>query len=65
MVNEEPKVIPSARYELREAAEILGVSPTTLSKWTNEGKIKYGIKKVNGRRFWLGSELLRAWRMSM
>ena len=65
MVQEEPKVILTARYELRDASRLLGIHKSTLLNWTKQGFIKAGVRKVNGRRCWLGSELLRCWRATV
>ena len=62
MIATEPHVSLTAKYELREAAKILQVSTSTITKWTARGKLRAGVKRVNGRRFWTGYELLRAWR---
>ena len=65
MTTTEPQVSPKALFELRQAAEILQVSPSTIVKWTAEGKIRAKIKRINGRRCWLGAELVRAWKALM
>ena len=62
MINTEPKVDNNARFELREAAEILGVSTSSITKWTAAGLMRAGRKRLNGRRCWTGAELIRAWR---
>lgn len=62
MTNTEPVVEQHAKYELREAAKALDVSKSCIIKWTAKGFLKSGRKKVNGRQFWTGAELLRAWR---
>jgi len=51
----------SSMYELRDAAELLGVSKSTIQRWSREGKLKYSIRKVNNRRVWYGSELKKCW----
>lgn len=65
MVQQEPKVIPTARYELRDASRALGIHKSTLLNWTKQGLIRAGVRKVNGRKCWLGSELLRCWRATV
>jgi len=62
MVAIEPKVNAEGRYSLQEASDLLGVHRTTLLRWVNEGKIRYGIRRSNSRRFYLGREILRFWR---
>jgi predicted site-specific integrase-resolvase len=53
---------PSARYELREAADALSVDKSTIQRWSHDGLLRFGIKKSNNRKFWLGSELIRFWK---
>ena len=65
MKKTEPIVELTAKYELRDACFILGVTASCLSKWTAKGVIKCGRKKLNGRRFWTGAEILRAWKAQM
>lgn len=61
MVNEEPKVSPSARYSIEEAAALLGIHRNTLRRHTNTGPtgISCSFRKSNGRRFYTGLEILR------
>jgi len=65
MIKTVPKVVESAQYELRDTAEVLGVSISTITKWTAKGLLRASRKRLNGRRFWTGSEILRAWRAKM
>lgn len=65
MTNIEPLVVPTARYELKDASTLLGVHKSTLLSWTKRGLIRAGVRKVNGRKCWLGSEIQRCWRAMM
>ena len=67
MVNEEPKVSPTARFSIGEAAQILGVHRNTLRRHTNTGPtgIKCQHRKLNGRKFYTGLEIVRFWRASV
>ncbi len=67
MVNEEPKVSPSARYSIEEAAALLGIHRNTLRRHTNTGPtgISCSFRKSNGRRFYTGLEILRFWRATL
>ena len=67
MVNEEPKVSPSARYSIEEAAALLGIHRNTLHRHTNTGPtgISCSFRKSNGRRFYTGLEILRFWRATL
>lgn len=58
----EPKVDKDGRYSAKEAANLLGVSRSTLARSVKAGKIKCGIRRSNGRRFYLGMEIVRYWR---
>lgn len=67
MVNEEPKLSPTARYAIGEAAKILGISRNTLRKHTNTGPagIDCGFRKSNGRKFYTGLDIMRYWRAAL
>ena len=67
MVNDEPKVSPTARYSIGEAAAILGIHRNTLRRYTNIGPIgiKCQFRRSNGRKFYTGLEIVKFWRASM
>lgn len=67
MVNEEPKVSPTARYSIQEAAAILGVHRNTLRRHTNTGPtgIACSFFKSNGRRFYTGRDIVKFWRATL
>lgn len=67
MVNEEPKVPPTARYSIGEAARILGVHRNTLRRHTNTGPtgINCEHRKYNGRKFYTGLEIVKFWKASI
>ena len=65
MTNLKPQIDENAKLELREAARALNVSPSTIQKWTAAGKLKCGMKRLNGRKFWWGRDIIRAWMASM
>lgn len=64
MVVDEPKVSPTGRYTIGQAAEILGVHRNTLRRYTNTGPtgITCQHRKSNGRKFYTGLEIVRFWR---
>lgn len=64
MIKTQPNVSPSARYELREVAELLGVHKASILRWTKEGKMKSTARQVNSRKVWTGAEILRFWRVN-
>lgn len=61
MITEEPKIKANQRFELREAAEVLDVSPSTIIRWTKVGILSAAIRRTNGRRIWSGAELIKCW----
>lgn len=65
MTHYEPDVLDSGKYGITKAAKLLGVSPKTFRKYVNAGQIKYGISRLNGRKFFYGAELKRAWRATL
>ena len=62
LTKSEPQVKPSERYSTKETVQILGITRETLRQYVMRGKIKCGIRKANGRKFYLGSEILRMWK---
>lgn len=64
MINTTPNVEPTGRYELKAAAEALGVDRSTILRYTNQGLLKCTIKRSNHRRCWTGAELIRFWKAS-
>lgn len=62
MTNDISRINPNALYELRHAADLLGVSKQSLSAYTRDQKIRASIRRSNGRRCWKGSELIRFWK---
>ena len=65
MVTSEPQVNPTDRYSRKETAKLLGIGLTTLDTWTKNGVIKFGIRRANGRKFWTGAEIIKAWRLAI
>lgn len=62
MTATEPTIPDNARYNICQAAEILSINRTTLLKYTNNGLIRCGIRKTNGRKFYTGLELKKIWK---
>lgn len=61
----EPAVAATGRYNITQAAEILGVNRATLRRYTNNGLIKCGFRRESARKFYLGSEILRFWKAQL
>ncbi len=53
---------PTHIYSVKDAMAILDIKRTTFYKWCNEGKLRYCVRKVNGRRGVKGIELCRCLR---
>ena len=57
-----PDVKPDGRYSIAETCQFLGFkSRNTLRSYVEKGLIKQGIRKSNGRPFYLGSEIVKCW----
>ena len=65
MVIDEPKVTPFGRYNVEETCRLLGIHRHTLRRYTNLGRISYGIRRSTARKFYLGSEILRFWKAQL
>lgn len=61
MVAEKPNVNAAARYSLKEAAKLLKLSRTTLWRYINHGKVRFGVRECNGAKYITGFEILRIW----
>lgn len=61
----EPTVNGAGRYSVTETCSLLGIHRNTLSGYTNSGDIKCGYRRNNGRKFYLGSEILKFWRAQL
>lgn len=61
MTSLQPQCDQNGRYSHSETCNILGISSKTLYRHSPE-KIKFGMRKSNGRRFYLGSEIIKYWR---
>lgn len=61
MVTEKPDVNAAARYSLKEAAELLKISRTTMWRFVSKGKARFGVRECNGAKYITGLEILRLW----
>lgn len=61
MVNDRPEVTTAGRYSAAQTARLLGIHRNTLRKYTDQGCILPRIHKATGRKYYLGSEILRFW----
>ncbi|MCC8115084.1 MAG: hypothetical protein LIP03_14055 [Bacteroidales bacterium] len=62
MIKEQPKVKPNERYTQKEASMALGISRQTLGVYTKKGYIRCRTSTINGRKAYLGSDLIAFWK---
>ena len=62
MTNTIPDIPDAGRYSANQTANLLGIHRNTLIRYFNDGKIKFGIRKANGRKFFTGAEIKRVWK---
>ena len=62
MIDHEPNVKPNSRYSIDATCRHLGIHRNTLLKYTKAGRIRYGVRTVTLRKFYLGSEIIRFWK---
>lgn len=60
MINEPPDVKPKGRYSIKETAEKLQISATTIYRYIKAGFIK-GNVRPNGQVAIAGAEITRFW----
>lgn len=60
----EPQVADTGRYSITETCKLLGVTIKTIIKYTDQGDLKCGIRKANGRKFYTGSEIRKFWKVA-
>lgn len=61
IVPSEPNVSLNGRYTVSETCRILGIHRNTLRKYTQSGAIRCGVRRVDSRKYYLGSEIKRLW----
>lgn len=61
MIANLPHVDSAGRYSLADTARILGVSPSTILRWTRAGHMRCLYRPVNHRPTWSGEEIIRVW----
>ena len=58
-----PPINDTDQLSVTQAAAVLGIHRSTLHRHTEEGLIKCGFRRSTGRRFYLGREIKRYWKM--
>lgn len=61
MIATRPHVQPDGLYCRKDAAAALGINPSTLHRYTEQGVIKAGTRKGTGRRVWRGADIIKLW----
>ena len=61
MIAERPNVQLEGRYNIKEAAALLGVSRSTVRRHYQSGHLKFGCRRYTGAKFFTGRELIRYW----
>lgn len=56
-----PDVRMEGRYSMTEAAALLGMHRNSLLNYALQGKLKFGVRKNTGRKYFRGADLLRLW----
>ena len=62
MTYQEPDVLPTGRYSIKETCNALGISRETLRKYTTMGLIRFGMRRITGKKFYSGKDIVNFWR---
>lgn len=58
-----PTINDTDQLSISQAAQVLGIHRNTLRKHTDEGLIRCGFRRNTGRRYYLGREIKRYWKI--
>lgn len=61
----EPNVNELGRYSVMETCAALGIHRNSLRRYTEQGLIKCGFRKLSARKFYSGREILKFWRAQL
>lgn len=61
MTATQPEVTATGRYSIADTATKLGVSRRTVERYIELKKLKAQVRKVNGKRYVTGTEILKVW----
>lgn len=61
MIITRPNVEPNGLYNKKQAAEILKISRTTISRYEDNGLIKFRIRKAGKRKVTTGAQIIKCW----
>lgn len=65
MTSEQPKVLLTGRYTVKQTCEALGICRETLRKHTEQGYISAKHRVTNLRPYYTGKAILAYWNASM
>lgn len=60
----QPEVRLDGRYSINDTCKFLGIHRHTLRKYTESGEIKSRLRQGGKTKFYLGSEILKFWRLN-
>ena len=61
MTATQPEVTATGRYSIQDTAKQLGVSRRTVERFIEDKKLKAHVRKINGKKYITGSEILKVW----
>ena len=66
MINpEKPSVAIDGRYTVMQTCAALGIHRGTLARYTERGAIRPIYRRVDGRKVYLGRDIIRLWLSSL
>lgn len=61
MTATQPEVTATGRYSIQDTATQLGISKRTVERYIEEKKLKAQVRKLNGKKYVTGTEILKVW----
>jgi DNA-binding transcriptional MerR regulator len=59
----EPQCADEGRYSVTQACALLGIHRNTLERYRQRNLIRAGFRRTTQRKFYLGKDIKRLWRM--
>ena len=59
------EIFPTKNYTTKEVAEILGKTRQTINNYCKAHLLRFGVSRANGRKFFKGSDIIRAMGMGL
>lgn len=60
-----PSVALDGRYTVMQTCAVLGIHRGTLARYTEQGHIKPHFRRVDGRKVYVGRDIIRLWLASL